>query len=1317
MSISVTVSGQDSISVVSSQPLTDTVEISSISALDPLKTATGLLSTATGNLDSKITTVSGLIVSNDTDLTALNTATGLLNTATGVLNTATGLLVQKSETGVLLTSGEIQTNIDTAVANLVDSAPATLNTLNELAAALGDDQNFSTTTATSLGNLSTATGVLNTNVTALQAISGSFAQTGSGNFGLLNVTGNIQGNNITTNGDLTITSIAPKIILTDTNNNSDFRIIVNDGAFKIQDTTNSNVVRFITKSDGNIGIGTTSPATKLHVNGPITGSTISGTSLFITDGVGIGTTSITAGKILDVNGDMVADKIEAQEINIKDADGYFIENKQFAKFDNNTLKFGDHDGENFETALFSNGGTEAIRITGGNVGVGTTSPQAKLHVSGDSLLSGNLTVLNNISLGGNIIDTDANKVITLATSDVTFTDKHIRAGFGVGIRGERGTTKGMDNGSTSANLGLYCNSIEAITVKNDGNVIVGTGNLGIGTTSPQAKLHVDGNTILSGVLAVTGKVGIGTDSPSQTLDILGDGFAGFRIEEGITNKSFLFQFHQTQGRLNLTTDGDAPINLRASNSDTNLLINTNGNVGIGTGTPLQKLHVNGNSIISGNLGIGTTSPDTQLHVKSTGAVALKLEADTDNSVETDNPLIQFVQDGGVISSNVGFNGVAGNSYTGAIENAFYIENTSSAAGFGAIQFVNKNEAQFTLDNNGNIGIGVTGGISSKLHVSGDTILSGNLKTSGTIEIMSDGSSSSDNSPFSFEVSADRKNTATTALYIYPTDTTNHRVFFQNPAQDRNMFAVSFAGTTQLEDVPSINGLSAKDTSTSSDNFGLGSVAGVGVRRDGGTDNFDLFVSHNSNVPDFVFHAKSGGFFSTNAQLTGGAHEIMRLTNEGNLGIGTNAPSAKLHVSGDTILSGHVGIGKDPQFPLDINGTNSTTGSTIRIGQTGGGTAIRIGAGGGSSDVVLMRVDGKDDNHDGISDSAAFGFSIKYIGSLSANANALRIISDNQQGTPVNALNILQDGSIGIKTTTPTEALHVSGNILSNGVIKAINSDANVAQLEVGRNNSELIEMKVSDSNCFITANQDSDSNGSHSFILDRVFAGSGPNNFVIRKNGSTQARIDTSGNMCIGTGTPAAKLHVDGDTILSGNLDISGSITPAKDVAFDIGSPTKRFKDLYLSGDSIFLGDTKLSISGDELQTRRGGVVRRAPLRDNLNQTRNLIVTGNAVLGKCSLSANSFVTETGDFTLGLAHRGATVLLQNPASITITCPALVPGHVTTFIAETHNPVSFATGVGMSGLNSFNGASDMAGIFAQAQIIYKSLSGAFLGGNVV
>jgi hypothetical protein len=44
------------------------------------------------------------------------------------------------------------TDLNTAVANLVNSSPSTLDTLNELATALGNDANFATTTATALGN-------------------------------------------------------------------------------------------------------------------------------------------------------------------------------------------------------------------------------------------------------------------------------------------------------------------------------------------------------------------------------------------------------------------------------------------------------------------------------------------------------------------------------------------------------------------------------------------------------------------------------------------------------------------------------------------------------------------------------------------------------------------------------------------------------------------------------------------------------------------------------------------------------------------------------------------------------------------------------------------------------------------------------------------------------------------------------------------------------------------------------------------------------------------------------------------------------------
>lgn len=51
-----------------------------------------------------------------------------------------------------------QADIDTSVAALVDAAPATLDTLNELAAALGDDPNFSTTVTNNIASKLPVTG-------------------------------------------------------------------------------------------------------------------------------------------------------------------------------------------------------------------------------------------------------------------------------------------------------------------------------------------------------------------------------------------------------------------------------------------------------------------------------------------------------------------------------------------------------------------------------------------------------------------------------------------------------------------------------------------------------------------------------------------------------------------------------------------------------------------------------------------------------------------------------------------------------------------------------------------------------------------------------------------------------------------------------------------------------------------------------------------------------------------------------------------------------------------------------------------------------
>jgi hypothetical protein len=57
-----------------------------------------------------------------------------------------------TDSGTNLSSLATQTYVGTAISNLVASSPATLDTLNELAAALGNDAAFSTTVSTALGN-------------------------------------------------------------------------------------------------------------------------------------------------------------------------------------------------------------------------------------------------------------------------------------------------------------------------------------------------------------------------------------------------------------------------------------------------------------------------------------------------------------------------------------------------------------------------------------------------------------------------------------------------------------------------------------------------------------------------------------------------------------------------------------------------------------------------------------------------------------------------------------------------------------------------------------------------------------------------------------------------------------------------------------------------------------------------------------------------------------------------------------------------------------------------------------------------------------
>jgi hypothetical protein len=104
----------------------------------------------TGNLD-----VGGSVEFDSLSGTGSVSITNILDEDNMASNSATALATQQS----------IKAYTDTAIANLVDSSPGSLNTLNELAAALNDDASFSTTITNSIATkLPLAGGTLTGNV-------------------------------------------------------------------------------------------------------------------------------------------------------------------------------------------------------------------------------------------------------------------------------------------------------------------------------------------------------------------------------------------------------------------------------------------------------------------------------------------------------------------------------------------------------------------------------------------------------------------------------------------------------------------------------------------------------------------------------------------------------------------------------------------------------------------------------------------------------------------------------------------------------------------------------------------------------------------------------------------------------------------------------------------------------------------------------------------------------------------------------------------------------------------------------------------------
>ena len=815
-----------------------------------------------------------------------------------------------------------------------------------------------------------------------------------------------------------------------------------------------------------------------------------------------------------------------------------LEASSFVKTSGLSTQFLKADGSVDSSAYLTSGDLPAshwssnlvgIDYTGGNVGIGTTSPSQKLDVNGNIKLN---QYGQSIYFGSTVneIKGSASNFLYKSFSRVqwdnagTYTDSsyvfkqsgsevfRIHTGGNVGIGTTSPSEKLEVNGNVDVNGGVYVSGVNSFVWNNTANSnlrfgangsekmrITSAGNVGIGTTSPSAKLQID-STSGWGVFTERGIKDGSTSTYSHNYGagnahILGRAmyFENAAVFSTSTADSTTKEYRFSNASDKLTVKSL----VSGVTVDNNILVLSGSNVGIGTASPLNKLQVSDGSvgidsqymirdnrnntilhqsantaasnrsltignatysnviIPNGNVGIGTTSPSEKLEVEG--------------DIASQGIYIDRTHEFGGISNPFAKLGL---HYFWGDSNSINLQKTGNNNKFtfstqsGYLHIVNSSGAGVQINSSdqsvksalGTFNIGVTQHAAANNNQGNYVSITNGSNTTGSRGVIN--------------VNGDLK------INDYSTSSAIEKIKLKNDgsAYFSGNVGIGTTSPNQLLEVAS----SAGDATIS-----ISTDQSAGSQASKKYINLD-FSGYNNNVMakiqswDESFSGGNGYLtFSTRNASSGLLSQAMVLDYVGNVGIGTNSPSAKLHIEAS-----------DPRIKIvDTDGTNWQS----EVFTQGG--ALKLQARNGTN---FGNISFQGDNGTTQSEYARF--------------NSV--------------------GNLGIGTTSPARTLDVAGRgrfVDSTGTVD-ICSSTYVPLLITNTNGYAHARINGFEVGGNTTANNEGyikTSDNSRKLILDT-------NGWRFLVQNAELMRITSAGKVGIGTTSPSEKLEVDGQVLSDG---------------------------------------------------------------------------------------------------------------------------------------------------------------------------------------